>query len=122
PGTVRAEEPGHVAGVDCEGNIVDGGLGAVSLRQAFCFDHGYSLSGCGSCSTLRRAVAWQHLAGVDLWPGAALPPQAEGSSFRMKREHSGSPGRSTDVNVMSRLPRAARLRCGGAAVFPYHEV
>ena len=52
PGAVRAEEAGHDPGLDGEGELVDGALVAVVLRQAVGLDHP-ATSGIGLLSTLR---------------------------------------------------------------------
>src|SRR5882757_1818595 len=40
PRTRRAQEPGHMTGVDVEGEVVDGECGAITLGEVACLDHG----------------------------------------------------------------------------------
>src|SRR6266480_3760528 len=50
PGPVRTEKPGHDTGTDSEGEIVDGPLVTVVLRQVSGLDHG--------ASTVSRRGRW----------------------------------------------------------------
>ena len=84
--TVRAEEPGDLAWLDREGQVVDGERLAVSLREASCLNH------VGVLSSAQISLAGPSRRGIALRSDLQVRPQGDaGTAQASRRTNTTSP-------------------------------